>query len=46
MARNHLMTGLVHLFRYLMQDDRPFGGKLVVMSGDFRQNLPIIPGGS
>jgi hypothetical protein len=44
MAHKHLMTGLDRLFKDLMQDDRPFGGKLVVVSGDFRQNLPIIPG--
>jgi hypothetical protein len=34
------MTGLDRLFKDLKQDDRPFGGKLVVMSGNFRQNLP------
>jgi ATP-dependent DNA helicase PIF1 len=46
MAHKHLMTGLDRLFKDLMQDDRPFGGKLVFMNGDFRHNLPIIPGGS
>jgi hypothetical protein len=46
MAHKHLMTGLDRLFKDLMQDDRPFGGKLVFMIGDFRQNLSIIPGGS
>jgi hypothetical protein len=45
MAHEHLMTGLDRVFRDLIQDDRPFGGKLVVMSGDIRHNLPIIPGG-
>jgi hypothetical protein len=44
MAHKHLMTGLDRLFKDLMQDDRTFCGKLVVMSGYFRQNLPIIPG--
>jgi hypothetical protein len=29
-----------------MQHYRPFGVKLVVTSGDLRQNLPIVPGGS
>jgi ATP-dependent DNA helicase PIF1 len=46
MAHKHLMTGLDLLFKDLMKYDRPFGGKLVFTSGDFRQNLPIIPGGS
>jgi hypothetical protein len=40
------MTGLDRLFKDIMQDDRPFGGKLLVMSGDFRHNLPIVLGGS
>ena len=26
--------------------DKPFGGKSIVLSGDFRQTLPIIPGAS
>jgi hypothetical protein len=46
MAQNHFMTGLDRLFKDLMQDDRPFGGKLVVTSGYFRHNMPIFPGGS
>jgi hypothetical protein len=46
MDRKHLMTGSGRLFKDLMQYDRLFGGTLVVMRGDFRQNLPIIPGGS
>ena len=29
-----------------MQTDKPFGGKCVVMGGDFRQILPVIPRGS
>jgi hypothetical protein len=46
MAHKHLMTGIDRLFQDLMQDDRLFGGKLVVMSGDFRQKLTIVSGGS
>jgi hypothetical protein len=47
MAHTHLTnTGLDRLFKDLMQDDIPFGEKLVATSGDFRQNLPIIPGRS
>jgi hypothetical protein len=46
MARKNPMTGLDRLFNDLVQDDRPVGGALVVMNGYFRQNFPIIPGGS
>jgi len=28
------------------QSDKPFGGKVVVFGGDFRQVLPVINGGS
>jgi hypothetical protein len=45
MARADFTTGLDRLFKDLMQDDRHFCGKLVVTSGDFIHNLPIIPGG-
>jgi hypothetical protein len=45
MAHKHIMAGLDHLFKDLMQYDRPFGGNLVVTSGDFIHNLPITPGG-
>ena len=29
-----------------MQTDRPFGRKFLVLAGDFRQILPVVPGGS
>jgi hypothetical protein len=46
MIHKNLMTGVDRLFKDLMQDDRPYGEKLVVMSGYFIQNLPNITGGS
>ena len=30
----------------IMDLEKPFGGKIVVLSGDFRQTLPVIPGAS
>jgi hypothetical protein len=30
----------------LMNNTKPFGGKLIVLTGDFRQTLPIVPRGS
>ena len=32
--------------RDVLEDDRPFGGKTVIFSGDFRQCLPVVPGAS
>jgi len=37
---------LDRLLRDVMQDLRPFGGKIVTMSGDRQQGLPVIVGGS
>jgi hypothetical protein len=33
-------------FRVLMKNDAPFGCKIVIFGGDFRQTLPVVPGGS
>ena len=33
-------------FRDLMQTDRPFGGKFLMLAGHFRQILPVVLGGS
>ncbi len=30
-----------HSLRLLMDNNHPFGGKIVVLSGDFRQILPV-----
>jgi ATP-dependent DNA helicase PIF1 len=32
--------------RRVMNSDRPFGGKVIVLLGDFRQTCPVIPGGT
>ncbi len=30
-----------HSLRLMMDNDHPFGGKIVILSGDFRQILPV-----
>ena len=30
-----------HSLRLLMENNLPFGGKIIVLSGDFRQILPV-----
>jgi hypothetical protein len=42
MAHKHLMPGVDRLYKDLMQHALHFGRRLVVTSGDFRQNLSII----
>jgi ATP-dependent DNA helicase PIF1 len=32
--------------RRVMNNEQPFGGKVVVLLGDFRQTCPVIPGGT
>ena len=32
--------------RDIMDNDKPFGGKLVVCGGDFRQTLSVVEGGN
>ncbi|GBL99577.1 hypothetical protein AVEN_68839-1 [Araneus ventricosus] len=34
------------LLRDLRNTDKPFGGKVVIIGGDFRQTLPVVPGGT
>ena len=31
------------LIKEIMNNQEPFGGKTVVLSGDFRQTLPVVP---
>ena len=47
MAHKDMLMCLDRLLRDLMQlDDVPFGGKCLVLGGDFRQCLPVIPHGT
>ena len=34
------------ILRELLKVDKPFGGKVIVIGGDFRQTLPVVPHGS
>jgi hypothetical protein len=34
------------VFKDLMKNDSPFGGKVVIFGGDFQQTLPLVLGGS
>ena len=43
MARRENIESLNLLLRDLCLPDVPFGGKLVVFGGDFRQTVPIVP---
>ena len=46
MLNNLLLQALDECLRDIMQTDQPFGGKVLVLCGDFRQTLPVIPGAS
>jgi len=52
MTHRHCFEALDRTLRDIMRHsdteslDKPFGGKVVVLGGDFRQILPVIPGGS
>ncbi|CDF33193.1 ATP dependant DNA helicase [Chondrus crispus] len=46
MCHRHCIETVDRSLRDLMQTYRPFGGKFLVLAGDFRQILPAVPGGS
>ena len=35
-----------HTLQDILDDNRPVGGKVIVLTGDFRQCLPVVPGAS
>ncbi|UYV74978.1 hypothetical protein LAZ67_12001956 [Cordylochernes scorpioides] len=51
MASNHALNTIDRLLREVMTEDKrypnqiPFGGKVLIVGGDFRQCLPVIPHG-
>ncbi|KAG3181065.1 hypothetical protein PC129_g23371 [Phytophthora cactorum] len=47
MTHRHAFEAVDRSLRDLMDnDDEPFGGKVFVLSGDFRQILPVVVGGT
>jgi ATP-dependent DNA helicase PIF1 len=47
MLHRYLLEAMDRTFRDIMdKEDQPFGGKIVVLAGDFRQCLPVVQGAS
>ena len=46
MCNRYCVEAVDRTLRDIMKSEEPFGGKCVLFSGDFRQILPVIPGGS
>ncbi|KAF5187279.1 Atp-dependent dna helicase pif1 [Thalictrum thalictroides] len=46
MAHRYTIEALDKTLRDLFHNDQPFGGKIVVLGGDFRQVLPVVPRGT
>jgi hypothetical protein len=43
MAHKQSLKILDKLLKFLMNNQLPFGGKLILLGGDFRQLLPVVP---
>ena len=46
MAHRHVFEAVDRSFREVLRVNMPFGGKVVVFGGDFRQILPVVPRGT
>ncbi len=46
MAHKHVFEAVDRTFRDIREDDRPFGGVTIVLSGDWHQILPVVKRGS
>lgn len=46
MGNKHHLDALDRTLRDFMQNDEPFGGKIILLGGDYRQTLPIQRGAS
>ena len=43
MANKHSLMCINRLLKAIMGNDVPFGGKIIILGGDFRQELPVVP---
>ncbi|UYV64526.1 hypothetical protein LAZ67_3001100 [Cordylochernes scorpioides] len=46
MAPKDALRCINNLFKEIMQNKKPLGGKTIVFGGDFRQTLPVVPHGT
>jgi hypothetical protein len=46
MAPNCALKSINRLLQDIMQNKSPFGGKVLLLGGDFRQTLPVVPHGT
>ena len=44
MLDRFLLEAMDRTLRDIMQKDAPFGDKIIILAGDFRQCLPVVPG--
>jgi len=45
MAPSHALNAVDKILKDIMQNNLPFGGKVLLLGGDFRQCLPVVPHG-
>ena len=43
MLHRYIIEAIDSLLKLLMNNNIPFGGKDIILGGDFRQTLPVIP---
>ncbi|KAL0007370.1 hypothetical protein SO802_008872 [Lithocarpus litseifolius] len=46
MVNRHALEALDRILQDLMEVNSPFGGKVLILGGDFRQVLPVVPKGT
>jgi hypothetical protein len=46
MAPSEALKAVDRLLKEIMNNTKPFGGKVLLLGGDFRQTLPVVPHGS